>query len=236
MRHALLVKVNIIMMKSISNDNVSLGLFALSISAIIIYKNIIIILNNNKVDKQQHINKKVSCISAPGKVLIAGGYVVLEHPNLAITISTSSRFYTIIKSKQFTSNLLSLIKSSIASSSSSSSLHVTIVVDSPQFYTRYIYIYNPYDDKLINILTTSTDINNKLNNNNNNNNNNQAKSNPFIEKSILLTLSFIKKHYSEDGKDFLTFLQQTFMNSNTQYLYIKLQANNDFYSQTKLVR
>lgn len=224
------------MIKSISNDNVSLGLFALSISAIIIYKNIIIILNNNnnnKVDKQQHINSKVSCISAPGKLLIAGGYVVLEHPNLAITISTSSRFYTIIKSQQFTSNLLSLIKSSIASSSSSSSLHVTIVVDSPQFYTRYIYIYNPYDDKLINILTTSTDINNKLNNNNHHH---QAKSNPFIEKSILLTLSFIKKHYSVDGKDFLTFLQQTFMNSNTQYLYIKLQANNDFYSQTKLVR
>lgn len=217
------------MMKSISNEKISLGLFALSISAIVIYNNYY-----KRKDNKQNINKKISCISAPGKVLIAGGYVVLEHPNLAITISTSSRFYTIIKLKEFTSHLLSLIKSSIASSiaslSSTTSLHVTIVVDSPQFYTRYIYIYYPYDDKLINILTTSTDMNN-----NNDNNHDQSKSNPFIEKSILLTLSFIKKYYSEDGKDFLTFLQQSFA-CDSQYLYIKLQANNDFYSQTKLVR
>ena len=229
------------MMKSISNENLSLGLFTLSISAIVIYKNIIIYNSKVKDNKQvQYSNKKVSCISAPGKVLIAGGYVVLEHPNLAITLSTSSRFYTIIKLKKFTSNLLSLIKSS---SSLSSSLHVTIVVDSPQFHTRYIYIYYPIDDKLINVITTSTDINNNNYNYTNEHNNShhhhhhQAKSNPFIEKSILLTLSFIKKHYSEDGKDFLTFLQKSFMKSDdTQYLHIKLQANNDFYSQTKLVR
>jgi phosphomevalonate kinase len=224
-------------MKSISNENLSLGLFALSISSIVIYKNIIIHHNKRKDN-----NKKVSCISAPGKVLIAGGYVVLEHPNLAITLSASSRFYTIIKLKQFTSDLLSLIKSS-SSSSSSSSLNVTIVVDSPQFHTRYIYTYKPIDDKLINVLTISTDINNNNYNNTNEHDNShhhhhyQAKSNPFIEKSILLTLSFIKKHYCEDGKDFITFLQQSVINSDdTQYLYIKLQANNDFYSQTKLVR
>ena len=229
------------MMKSISNENLSLGLFTLSISAIVIYKNIIIYNSKMKDNKQvQYSNKKVSCISAPGKVLIAGGYVVLEHPNLAITLSTSSRFYTIIKLKQFTSNLLSLIKSSSSSSSSSSSLHVTIVVDSPQFHTRYIYIYKPIDDKLINVITTSTDINNNnynYTNEHNNSHHHQAKSNPFIEKSILLTLSFIKKHYSKDGKDFLTFLQKSVMKSDdTQYLHIKLQANNDFYSQTKLVR
>lgn len=35
--------------------------------------------------------------SAPGKVLIAGGYLVLERPNAGIVLSTSARFYTIVK-------------------------------------------------------------------------------------------------------------------------------------------
>ncbi|KAJ9537548.1 hypothetical protein OSB04_030281 [Centaurea solstitialis] len=35
--------------------------------------------------------------SAPGKVLITGGYLVLERPNAGIVLSTNARFYAIIK-------------------------------------------------------------------------------------------------------------------------------------------
>lgn len=35
--------------------------------------------------------------SAPGKVLITGGYLVLERPNAGIVLSTTARFYAIVK-------------------------------------------------------------------------------------------------------------------------------------------
>mmetsp|Transcript_19332 Transcript_19332/g.31663 ORF Transcript_19332/g.31663 Transcript_19332/m.31663 type:complete len:504 (-) Transcript_19332:185-1696(-) len=37
-------------------------------------------------------------VSAPGKVLITGGYLVLERPNRGLVVSVGSRFYTIIES------------------------------------------------------------------------------------------------------------------------------------------
>jgi phosphomevalonate kinase len=36
-------------------------------------------------------------VSAPGKVLIAGGYLVLDQKYAGVVVSTSSRFYTIIR-------------------------------------------------------------------------------------------------------------------------------------------
>lgn len=36
-------------------------------------------------------------VSSPGKVLIAGGYLVLDPAYSGIVVSTSSRFYTIVK-------------------------------------------------------------------------------------------------------------------------------------------
>lgn len=40
----------------------------------------------------------MTVVSAPGKVLIAGGYLVLDHKFPGLVVSTSSRFYTVIKS------------------------------------------------------------------------------------------------------------------------------------------
>ena len=37
-------------------------------------------------------------ISAPGKVLIAGGYLVLDPKYSGVVVSTSSRFYTVVQS------------------------------------------------------------------------------------------------------------------------------------------
>lgn len=36
-------------------------------------------------------------VSAPGKVLLTGGYLILERPNAGIVLSTSARFYAIVK-------------------------------------------------------------------------------------------------------------------------------------------
>ena len=36
-------------------------------------------------------------VSAPGKVLIAGGYLVLDPKYSGLVVSTSSRFYTVIQ-------------------------------------------------------------------------------------------------------------------------------------------
>ena len=41
---------------------------------------------------------EAATVSAPGKALIAGGYLVLEQPNVGVVVSCPSRFYTTIKS------------------------------------------------------------------------------------------------------------------------------------------
>ncbi|CAN0295089.1 unnamed protein product, partial [Discosporangium mesarthrocarpum] len=35
--------------------------------------------------------------SAPGKVLVAGGYLVLERPNIGVVLAATSRFHTSVK-------------------------------------------------------------------------------------------------------------------------------------------
>lgn len=45
------------------------------------------------------ISASVSTISAPGKALIAGGYVVLDPNNVGLTVAVGSRFYCSVKVK-----------------------------------------------------------------------------------------------------------------------------------------
>jgi phosphomevalonate kinase len=75
-------------------------------------------------------------VSAPGKVLAAGGYLVLDQQYPGVVISTSSRFYTVIQTAS-TAN--------------------QIVVRSPQFHQaewKYNVVYdttgiqvNPQEDR-----------------------------------------------------------------------------------------
>lgn len=177
------------------SNSFGISLFVLSLSSGIVLKKILHYYKDFCASKNSQF-KKISCISAPGKVLIAGGYLVLEHPNLAITLATSSRFYTTVK-----------LNKSLDYSTNS---WLTIVVKSPQFYTEYTYLYDPVQNKMM--LSDS--------------------SNPFVEKCILLTMSFIKQYFFENGIDFISKIQSI---SNYHYLYIKLQADNDFYSQIREV-
>ncbi|KAK1651463.1 hypothetical protein QYE76_069268 [Lolium multiflorum] len=43
------------------------------------------------------LRNKPRVVSAPGKVLVAGGYLVLELPNPGIVLSTTARFYAIVR-------------------------------------------------------------------------------------------------------------------------------------------
>lgn len=43
--------------------------------------------------------RKETVVSAPGKVLIAGGYLVLDPAYPGLVISTTSRFYTVIRTR-----------------------------------------------------------------------------------------------------------------------------------------
>jgi phosphomevalonate kinase len=57
----------------------------------------------------------LSVVSAPGKVLVTGGYLVLDPSYHGLVIGTNARFYTVIQSKP------------------DGAEHGAIVVESPQF-------------------------------------------------------------------------------------------------------
>lgn len=43
------------------------------------------------------MSPRTTTVSSPGKVLIAGGYLVLDPSYSGVVVSTSSRFYTVIQ-------------------------------------------------------------------------------------------------------------------------------------------
>ena len=79
----------------------------------------------------------ITIVSASGKVLAAGGYLVLDQQYPGVVISTSSRFYTVIRAASGSAN--------------------QIVVRSPQFHQaewKYSVVYhaagiqvNPQEDR-----------------------------------------------------------------------------------------
>ena len=108
------------------SDRVGIYLFALSLTSVLVPKVVGSFISAKPNEHQQ----RVACISAPGKVLIAGGYLVLEHPNLGVSVATSSRFFTTVLPKEMQDGIPTFPSC------------ITIVVESPQFYEQYIYTYN----------------------------------------------------------------------------------------------
>lgn len=88
--------------------------------------------SKNELDEE-----RVVTVSAPGKILIAGGYLVLESPNVGVTIATTSRFFTSIRWE----------KTEVSENNES----VRIVVSSPQFHSQYVYSYQWQTEKLVNL-------------------------------------------------------------------------------------
>jgi phosphomevalonate kinase len=68
-------------------------------------------------------------VSAPGKVLLAGGYLVLERPNVGVVLSTTARFFC-------TAQWATVQEKPEGWASDK----VMIVVESPQFRATYRYL------------------------------------------------------------------------------------------------
>ncbi len=72
-------------------------------------------------------------VSSPGKVLIAGGYLILEKENLGITVAGSSRFYATVRKLGNGKSAQDILR---------------ILVKSPQFHESYTYGYNVATDEI----------------------------------------------------------------------------------------
>ncbi|RYG60622.1 hypothetical protein EON64_19160, partial [archaeon] len=141
----------------------------------------------------------ISC-SCPGKVLLAGGYLVLERPYQALTIATTARFVTSIRDRRGKSTAADLIRP----------YALVLEVDSPQFREQYVYVFDTLSGTLDSV---------------------GSDTNSFVHKCIHLTLLFLLEHTKAQ---FSHTAQQ--LESAHATLSLCLQADNDFYSQTQLLR
>ena len=93
---------------------------------------------------------QTTVVSAPGKVLIAGGYLVLDPAYSGIVISTSSRFYTTISDQHSLKPAIVRVRSPQFLEATwffSISLHPDVVVEPLQ--EKYPLITYDLGDRLI---------------------------------------------------------------------------------------
>lgn len=138
------------------------GLFAASVAAALAYQKVCGERDDNSIT-----------VSAPGKALIAGGYLVLDRGNIGYTIAVSSRFYTTTKS-------LSTLPKSIVGNNDINQF-AYIVVESPQFRSTLTLRYD-LNKKAIKVL--------------------DGKPNEFIEKCVWLCLIFVQEYYNRQSLEF----------------------------------
>ncbi len=102
-------------------------------------------------------------VSAPGKVLLAGGYLVLEAPNAGFVIAADKRFYTSVNGN----------KKRKQSDDDDGKL-IYIKVQSPQFHSEWNYTFNQSNCCLVPSPSNES-------------------TNPFVEKSLRVCLIYILK-------------------------------------------
>lgn len=78
-----------------------------------------------------------TCVSAAGKVLVAGGYLVLDPAYSGVVVSTSSRFYSVVTSGEAKAD------------------QSTIVVRSPQF-AGATWTYDVKAESTVDVTTASS--------------------------------------------------------------------------------
>jgi phosphomevalonate kinase len=169
-------------------------------------------------------------VSACGKVLLVGGYLVLESPNVGLVLAVDKRFYTTIQEKEMemddtdndkdedededeegtTRNTTTTSESSTTpttSSSSSSSCSTMITVTSPQFHAEWKYTWN------------GTALQSSIDN---------PSTNPFVEKT--LTLLCLYKQPPPPPSPPPPGKGKGKNSRHSRQLQITIQADNDFYS------
>jgi phosphomevalonate kinase len=104
-------------------------------------------------------------VSAPGKVLLAGGYLVLEAPNAGFVIAADKRFYTTVLGSTTTNG-------DTKKNDNDDEKPIHIRVKSPQFHSEWNYTFNVPNCRLV----PSP---------------NNESVNPFVEKSLRVCLIYL---------------------------------------------
>jgi len=174
--------------------------------------------------------KMTITVSAPGKALIAGGYLVLESPNPGLVIATDSCFHVTIDIRS-----AYVHKSEQQQPANTQSVNDTIPgfhycpldVYSPQFHEIYSYWLRIYDTDKNNNDHPLIQLVPRYKN---------QPTNSYIEKTIVLSMSFVSIHYSNNIKQqvldpqLFSTPQQQQQQSSKKAIAIQLRADNDFYS------
>jgi phosphomevalonate kinase len=172
----------------------------------------------SKAEAQTTTTTTTTTASAPGKILLAGGYLVLESPNVGLVIAVDKRFYTTV---EFTSggNMDDMGTASSkadndignAAPSDTFSDTLSITVKSPQFRQEWKYLYQ----KNLFTLVADESFN--------------TSTNAFVEKTLRISLLYLLSrtsiHTDTDNNDKKnnTILRAT-------ALLVTIRADNDFYS------
>lgn len=165
----------------------------------------------------------------PGKVLVAGGYLVLETPNAGIVLGSdgeggSSRFFASITCLQNDANDANVDGISTAHANADGVPTYTrqrLDVHSPQFDTVFCYWCDYATSK--NNTAADGGILLKLSPRNRE----KHRPNPFVEKALALTLSYIQCTL---GIDKFAETMSRATGGGAKILSVKLRAGNDFYS------
>lgn len=170
---------------------------------------------------------KVTTVCCPGKVLVAGGYLVLESPNPGLVFGAdgaegSSRFFSSMTTLPSNSN--ADLTSKEVSASSDGYGRQRLDVHSPQFDCAFQYWLeyvaaqttgadvNEDESILLRLIPRSTE---------------GHKPNPYVEKALSLTLAYIQ--FTLGASEFASNISEVTENGH-RILSLKLRAGNDFYS------
>jgi len=177
--------------------------------------------------------EKVTTVCCPGKVLVAGGYLVLESPNPGIVLGSdgeggSSRFFasmTCLPSSndaEENANGDGIHVSTAEATDTAAYTRQRLDVHSPQFDTIFRYWLDyvasdgdaaAADDCILLKLSPR--------------NREKHRPNPFVEKALALTLAYTQCTLGTD--DFAETVSKA-TDSGNKILGVKLRAGNDFYS------
>ena len=140
-------------------------------------------------------------VSAPGKVLLAGGYLVLESPNVGLVAASDKRFYTTVRSTRSTTTIDS--NNDVNENDKS----MTIVVRSPQFHSSWTFEFDYCNETGVTYLRPSIE---------------NASENGFVEKTLRIVMTYLATQNAKlggGGGD-----------NNSNLLEVTIKADNDFYS------
>ena len=184
---------------------------------------------------------KIITVSAPGKVLIAGGYLVLEKPNQGVVLAAEGcRFHTTVTFQPPYSSSSAAAEQSLGGTGGGHNV-IGNAIDA-SWESIPLDVYSPQFDRVFTYYLSYSIANNEEDGTTDYYNEPLVKlqprkraheSNIFVEKSLLLVLAYI--HQSLGPIIFHERLQYSESSDGHHRrrvaLAIKLRADNDFYSQ-----